>query len=307
MAYWETLASYAVIISFLIAGFAIGFGRALNNKGIEQFGLEEFAQAFINAALLGALLTISTTADTVAQDLMTDINTSMTGTAIDNAITLTQHRIDEVNNFTADLAKIGVTLAYYRSVDITLNNISLQPCAGFQGLENTFHTTLLITSLTQLLSFFPLLLLTFTSSFLFATLLAFALFLRAFFITRKIGSFFIALFLGLYFIYPLLIIATPFALSNSSTNNLLNINLPPTPTQIENNGTIYEIMYNMSFVWDNGAFFTTLQDVREEVIANAARTLFSLVLLPYSFFIVVLWFAKELASTLSFNTVVIAV
>jgi hypothetical protein len=104
-----------------------------------------------------------------------------------------------------------------------------------------------------------------------------------------------------------LIIATPFTLSTSSTNNLLNINLPPTPTQIENNGTIYEIMYNMSFVWDNGAFFTTLQDVREEVIANAARTLFSLVLLPYSFFIVVLWFAKELASTLSFNTVVIAV
>src|SRR3989338_8625315 len=77
-------ATLLVTISILLSGIAIGLGRALGYKRIENFGIEELAQSILNAAIVGAFAAIKEIVASISSDAVA--GTTCAGAASSDAI-----------------------------------------------------------------------------------------------------------------------------------------------------------------------------------------------------------------------------
>ena len=64
------LATNLIVISLILCAFALGISRALRSQKLWSWGVEELAQAIINAALLGAIVGFGALAGSITSSLV---------------------------------------------------------------------------------------------------------------------------------------------------------------------------------------------------------------------------------------------
>jgi hypothetical protein len=298
-----TIAGTIVALSIVLSGLFIGLGRAIGSHRLEYFGREELIQAVINAALVGAYATITLTATEISKELVGQAACA-TGDALENLQCLYQGVSDSTYAILLETINIHSIVAYYQSLVLNFSTFTIQPLAHLSSLSLilqaqilTLQQLLLVSEIhIQLLSFFGPQLLTF--------FFPLGLVFRAFFSTRKLGGFLIALSIGLYLLYPSMIMVFPQPELNEtenflhSINNNTNYSTMPILDLNDNYAIAAKLdsMNNMSVnLTGNGSTdFTGVMTESAQRLTTATSSLLVFVLLaPLFSFIVTLVFIKE--------------
>ncbi|MBD3390302.1 hypothetical protein GF415_05135 [Candidatus Micrarchaeota archaeon] len=292
-----TIAGTIVALSIVLSGILIGLGRALGSHKVEYFGREELIQAIINAALVGAYATITLTATQISAEISGD-GLCTGGSAIENLLCT----YEGVSGSTYSLLTAAVDLhsmaAYYQSIVLDFSTFSIQPLAHLSSVSMmleaqvlTLQQLLLFSEIhVQLLSFFGPQLLTF--------FFPLGLVFRAFFSTRRLGGFLIALSFGLYLLYPSMVMVFPQPDLNETEVSLAqmnnNTNYTTTPIlDLNDNYAIAGKMDNMTNLTAGNDFTGDLTNsVQHLTYATSSLAIF-IILAPLFSFIVTLIFIKE--------------
>lgn len=196
-----------VVISILLSGIAIGLGRSFGYKRIERFGIEELAQAIINAALVGGAMgmiaVLSTTSASFASVQCAD------GSPINELSCNLQSTRNVTFALYQETERAAELAGYYQTLEVRLDTVSIQPLSYLSSTLNILSRQAADLQLLLTLSYLQSNLVAFLQQNAVAYLLSAGLVLRSFFATRKAGAFLIALFLGLYIFYPLILLTIP--------------------------------------------------------------------------------------------------
>ncbi len=267
MAVWESLAGTAIVIAIIVSGIAIGIGKALRNKKLERFGMEEIIQSIVNAALLGGAILISTCVTTIGSELISYSPMNMTNitnaTPAQMALLMYNNSTAELSSLSYQLLRLETTLAYYQTISIDLGNVSFQPLKGFEAVEPLLSINIFINTCLQLFLFALSNLLQFVDGAWFGAVFAIGLIFRSFFFSRKFGSTIMCLALSFILIYPFFLLLVPqpvekiIQLRQNISYFLDNeTSPPPSPIQLTTNGTLGDVLYNMSFgLEENGTIY----------------------------------------------------
>ncbi|MFN3910297.1 MAG: hypothetical protein ACK4J0_03655 [Candidatus Anstonellaceae archaeon] len=223
-----------VIISIILAGFAIGLSQIIRSKKILSWGVEELVQAIINAALLGVLVSGSASLSVLASSLVdqaylqncsypslpTFISASLCKQ--DMATTLIYQTVNYLYSTSSSLASLA-------SVKIRLNVIDATPLSSLEYAAGHFSSIAFNLLNTGLLLETQKEFLFFIAQSGFSLFLPLGLLLRMFFMTRKVGGAILAGAIGFYIFYPLLMLA--FGIEQNHLNTI-NKNLLDSLTKI---------------------------------------------------------------------------
>jgi hypothetical protein len=222
-----------VIISILLAGFAIGISRVINSKRLLNWGVEELIQAIINGILLGLIVSGSATLSTLASSIVPTTKALATcsfDSNFPNFISITLCNLDffvtniyDAVNF---LYATSYSLSAIASININLNVIAVSPLSSLSYASEQFSKFasdfLFIATIIQTQREF----LFFIAKTGFSIFLPIGLLLRMFFLTRKVGGAILAGAIGLYIFYPLFLLSLTFEpTSLENLNDVFNKSL----------------------------------------------------------------------------------
>ncbi len=243
--YGFSIAIYVISIMLIISGIVLGFGYALNDKRLKEFGKNEIYQSILNGALVGGLLAA------FSQDGI--INQAIYSIATANGASM------QCQQFLSQNAAICFAYNYLTGTGYTLMGIyhpsvlssvlvlltallSLSLVLGIIGAAKlsiiviTISFSSIVNPLAMQLQYIIKILITiaigatvqssvlaFISLTSLSIILPAGLILRSFYPTRKLGGFLIALMLGLYVVLPLsyvmnALIANQYILDVNSTS-----------------------------------------------------------------------------------------
>lgn len=201
-----------VVISIVLAGFAIGLSQVIKSRKILSWGVEELIQAIINAALLGVLVSGSASLSILATSLVDQAylqNCAYNSFPAFIRASLCKQEIitDLIYESVQYLYSTSYSLASLSSINIKLNVIDATPLLSLDYAAKHFSTIAF-----NLLNIAVLLetqkeFLIFIAQSGFSLFLPIGLLLRMFFMTRKVGGAILAGSVGFYIFYPLLILA----------------------------------------------------------------------------------------------------
>ncbi|MEM4137252.1 MAG: hypothetical protein QXF48_01100 [Candidatus Anstonellaceae archaeon] len=206
------LGLYLVAISIILAGFILGIGKALGSTKLQSWGVEEFAQAIINGALLGfiasASFSLSQLADSfVPKDLIQNCSYTQFPLFIQTTICLQDNLLNIIYQSMEKLTKLSYQLGSLSTITIKFNVIDAIPLLSLRYMAENFSTLsnqfLAISTLLETQKQFLL----FIAQTGFSIFLPLGLLLRMFFITRKIGGAILAGAIGFYIFYPLFLLS----------------------------------------------------------------------------------------------------
>ncbi|MBS3068499.1 hypothetical protein J4450_07360 [Candidatus Micrarchaeota archaeon] len=209
-----------VTISIILAGILIGIGRAFNYKKIERFGLEEFVQAIINAAIFGAAVVIIATSVEIGKTVQT-AKCLEGAAAIDELSCSLDKDSSELFSLFQENVKILNVLGYYQTLNLNFGAFSIQPLANIESISNTISSQTQAMQLNLMLLNLNLQIVNFISKNALELLFVVGLIFRMLFATRRFGGFLIALAIGLYLLYPSFVLMFPSPGGN--INNAINI------------------------------------------------------------------------------------
>ena len=217
--------SVAIIIvtaSIVLAGIFIGVGRAFSYKRLENFGIEEFFQSGINAAIIGGLASIISLISGISATLATQ--SCGTGNAPEQLICTFEGIKESVFILLNESVRTLDILGYYQSLVLNFNAFSIAPFANLDSISNIFSSQVLLMQVQILLIELNIQIMNFVEQNALVLLLPIGLVLRTLFVTRKAGGFLIALSIGLYILYPsfVMIFPNPTADLNNATQVLTN-------------------------------------------------------------------------------------
>lgn len=255
---WQSIAATAIIISIILSGIALGFGRAFSTKRLERFGADEMLQSIINAAILGFAISLSAVVVQISSELSPQMQNI---TCISNS-TPTEYVLCAINSTTTSsfelsqsLVRILNTLSYYQTLNLHFGNFSIQPLVNLNSISNQFSNILYSLQISTFAASINTHILSFISSNWFGALFAAGLVLRSFFLSRKFGAFLIAASLSLIIFYPLAIMMFQIPLleladaQSAATSFLSNPTYQTIPIiDLNNNNAIADKIYNMSFL-----------------------------------------------------------
>lgn len=224
--YGFSIATDVIGIMIAISGMALGLGYAINQKSLKEFGKEELYQSIINGALVGGFLVLFANGGIVSNLI--------------NSITLSNGTSVTCNSYMANNAALCLSYGYlasptgytfmgvqYQSVLTTTTSMltSLLALNGILGIIAAFKINLVVVTLSFNYVVSPIIseiaylvkimstlsigalvqasILMFVAASTLTLILPSGLILRAFYPTRKLGGFFIALSIGLYVVLPL--------------------------------------------------------------------------------------------------------
>lgn len=198
-----------IIIGILIAGLSLGIGRALRSRRLWAFGVEELAQAVVNAALLGIIVAWITSADALTSGWADSAGLSCPSISAGTnqplyfvrcALADTQsHMLPLSSNLSLASYKFG----WLSGITVSANVITAKPFSAFSDVASTYwsyassYSSLLSALQVQLQS------LALVAQSAFTVFLPTGLMLRMFFATRKLGGALMAAAIGFYIVYPL--------------------------------------------------------------------------------------------------------
>lgn len=293
-----TIAGTIVALSIVLSGLLIGIGRAIGSHKLEYFGREELFQAIINAALVGAFATIVLTAAQISTEIAGDGPCSG-GDAL-ATLQCTYEGISE-QSYTLLLQTVRLqnTVSYYQSITLSFATFGIQPLAHLSSISIMLEAQALAFQLLLLLSEIQVQVLSFFGPQLLTFFFPLGLVFRAFFSTRKLGGFLIALSIGLYLLYPSLVLVFPQPELNETSNfigamnNNTNYSIMPI-LDLNNNYAIAGKLDNMTNLSAETDFTgDATESVRQLTAATSSIVIFVL-LAPIFSFIITLVFIKEI-------------
>ena len=292
-----TIAGIIVALSIVLSGLLIGIGRAIGSHKVEYFGREELIQAVINAALVGAYATIVLTATEISKELAQGKACSA-GDAIENLQCIYEGLSTQIYGLFVQAIHLHSMVAYYESLVLNFSTFTIQPLGYLSSISMILEFQALVLQQLLLISEVHVQILAFFGPQLLTFFFPLGLIFRAFFSTRKLGGFLIALSIGLYLLYPSLVMVFPEPDLNETQlyfqNLTNNTNYVTTPIlDLNDNYAIAGKLDNMTNV-SAGVDFTgeTTKSVQYLTSATASLVIF-VILAPIFSFIVTLIFIKE--------------
>ncbi|MFH2105648.1 MAG: hypothetical protein ABII22_00160 [Candidatus Micrarchaeota archaeon] len=194
------LALLVVSASIILSGIILGLGRAISNKRLESFGLEELAQSIVNAAIVGAIVLIVGTLTLIGSDISQ--NECIEGDVITDLSCsferLSSNSFDLLDQDVQALQIIG----YYQTLNLDFGSFSIQPFTNLKAVSDTLSSQVQALQISMILIDLNLQILFFVSQNALGLLLSVGLILRVFFATRKMGGFVISVSIALFLVYP---------------------------------------------------------------------------------------------------------
>lgn len=217
---------YVISTMIAISGISLGIGYAFNEKRFKEFGKEELYQSIINGALVGGLILLFMPAGIVGSAIrsMTLVNgTSMTCSSYMNtnpAICLAYDYLAGTGSYTfmglqhqsilytstetiTSLIGLNTLIGTISSIKLNLAVVQLSFSYVFLPIINEIQYIIKIMSTVAIGALVQAAVLSFVAVGTLGFMLPVGLALRAFYPTRKLGGFFIAVSIGLYVVLPL--------------------------------------------------------------------------------------------------------
>jgi len=201
------VAVIVVTASIVLAGIMIGIGRAFGYKQIEYFGIEEFLQSILNAAIIGSFAAIIELIGAVSSSVVTgkcaqgDIVAQLTCV------------LGSVNGaLFAHLQQLVMALnlvGYYQGISLDFGAFAISPFANLASVSGMLSMQLMAINAIMMLVALNQQIAAFIGQNALGLIFPAGLVLRTFFATRKLGGFLIALALGLFVFYPTFILIFP--------------------------------------------------------------------------------------------------
>jgi len=201
------IAVIVVTASIVLAGILIGIGRAFGYKRVEYFGIEEFMQSILNAAIIGSFATIIELIGAVSSSVVVDscakgdivFQLSCTLGGINTALFgLLQQLVVTLN-----------ILGYYQGLSLDFGAFIIAPFANMHAVSDMLSLQLLSLNVIMMLVELNRQVALFIGQNSLGILFPAGLVLRTFFATRKVGGFLIAFSLGLFVFYPVFVLVFP--------------------------------------------------------------------------------------------------
>ena len=202
------IATMVVTASIVLAGILIGIGRAFTYKRLENFGIEEFIQSVINAAIIGAFAVIIELANTISTSILEE-DVCGTGTVIEQLVCLMDGTSIALFSLFQETVKLVNTLGYYQSMVLDFDFLSIQPFVNLSAMSLILSVQLLLLQFLIVFVDLNVQVLTFIGQNALLIIFPIGLVLRTFFATRRIGGFLIGLAIGVYLLYPSFIMIFP--------------------------------------------------------------------------------------------------
>ncbi len=304
---WKVLAVAVVTASLILSGIFIGIGRAFNNRRLERFGIEESIQSIINSALLGAIVVIETSISTIGSGFFIEKKCGEGEVAAEWVGCIVKNLADAVFAMLQESIKILTTIGYYQELTLNFNVFAIKPLVNLSAISSMLTTQINLAQIAIILLNLNLQILNFIVQSGFPLLFAAGLIFRAFFATRKLGGFLIALSLGLFIFYPIIMMMfhDPISEVNSAVTEMKKFTnssmYAPWPIlDLNNNYAIAAKLDNLSGWGANSTAniasdLTIITRKNAEVLSNVANYA---IIGPLFSLIVTIVFIKELGNIL---------
>lgn len=286
------IASSVVAIMIILSGIAIGVGKAVGSKRLELFGVEELAQAMLNAAIIGVFAAIVATITQVSADI--DFLTC--GAGLPEELQCQMVNVENTSfSLMAESEKTALTLGYYESLLLYFGSFDIQILKGLEPMSETLDEGVKMLNINSTFAAMNSQLANFIAQTMLEVFLPLGIIFRSFFATRKIGGFLIGTAIGFYLLFPYFVLIVPSPLpivdavvaSFKAINENANYATMPI-VDLDDNYAVAEKLYGLStgdFVGDlivaikgladaNGALL--LYVIVGPVIALAANIVFML-------------------------------
>ncbi|MFH1520937.1 MAG: hypothetical protein ABID61_04785 [Candidatus Micrarchaeota archaeon] len=201
------IAVIIVTASIILAGILIGVGKAIGNKKVEHFGVEELVQSVVNAAIIGSLAAIVELVAAISSSII--LGTCATGNVVSQLSCTLVNANNSLFTLFNQLLQVSTIVSYYQTISLDFGAFALSPFANLGSISNIFTVQLLSINAIMMLGQLNVNITTFIGQNALGLLFPLGLVLRTFFATRKLGGFLIALAIGLYIFYPTFIMIFP--------------------------------------------------------------------------------------------------
>jgi len=210
--YGYSVSVLVISIMLGVAGIALGFGFALDNKKLKEFGKNEIMQSVFNGLLVGSLMALFSANGIVSMMLngiSMQANTSLSCplllqpnkamcVAYNYLVSPTPYTfMGSTNMSILELSSILLGVLYGVYALLGLASIFLAPLLSQIKYASQLVATIAISASLQA-SF-----ILFAAATAIAVILPLGMVLRTFYLTRKLGSFLIAFAIGIYVVLPL--------------------------------------------------------------------------------------------------------
>jgi hypothetical protein len=287
-----SIAAEVITIMIILSGIAIGVGKAIGSKRLELFGVEELAQAVLNAAIVGAFAIIVATITQVSHDV--DFLTC--GGGLPEELTCQMANVENATFvLMAEGEKTSLALGYYESIMLYFGSFDIQILKGLQPMREALGDGIKMLNINSTFAAMNSQIANFITQTMLNVFLPLGIIFRSFFATRKIGGFLIGASIGFYLLFPyfILIVPSPLPIIDSTVASFKaineNANYATMPiAELNDNNRVAEKLYGLStgdFIGDlilaikgladaNGALL--LYVIVGPVIALAANIVFML-------------------------------
>lgn len=298
-----TIAGAVAGLTITLSGIIIGLGIALGSKKLLNRGKEELIQGMLSAALVGLFMSLITSTDTVALSLLPPVE-GATG-SVSYLTTLFSHTLTTVDTVTAKLVECSHILHYIASIKVNLNVVEVKPFNSLDNLGSLLDGQVKIFNGIRMLTSAEILFLEFVETTTLTVFLPVGLALRAFFMTRKIGGALLAIGLGFYLVYPLVMLTgTSFVTIDDASTEELNDNIDDFINDykdvalfpdLNNEGAVIDMVNAISEGGSKGYIVERTYQLINEVSSFAADLIFFLVILPLLSLVITVYSIYELS------------
>lgn len=216
------IAVVIVTASIILAGILIGVGKAIGNKKIEHFGIEELVQSVVNAAIIGSLAAIVELVAAISSSIV--LGNCSTGNVVSQLSCTLDNTNASLFALFNELLQVSTIVSYYQTISLDFGAFALSPFANLASVSNILSLQLLSINTIMMLAQLNAHITTFIGQNALGLLFPLGLVLRTVFATRKLGGFLVALAIGLYVFYPtfVLIFPSPVESITASTISMQN-------------------------------------------------------------------------------------
>lgn len=298
-----TIAGAVAGLTITLSGIIIGLGIALGSKKLLNRGKEELIQGILSAALVGLFMSLITSTDTVALSLLPPVE-GATG-SVSYLTTLFSHTLTTVDTVTAKLVECSHILHYIASIKVNLNVVEVKPFNSLDNLGSLLDGQVKIFNGIRMLTSAEILFLEFVETTTLTVFLPVGLALRAFFMTRKIGGALLAIGLGFYLVYPLVMLTgTSFVTIDDASTEELNDNIDDFINDykdvalfpdLNNEGAVIDMVNAISEGGSKGYIVERTYQLINDVSSFAADLIFFLVILPLLSLVITVYSIYELS------------
>ncbi|MCD6549360.1 hypothetical protein J7K41_01460, partial [Candidatus Micrarchaeota archaeon] len=257
----------------------------------------------LSAALVGLFMSLITSTDTVALSLLPPVE-GATG-SVSYLTTLFSHTLTTVDTVTAKLVECSHILHYIASIKVNLNVVEVKPFNSLDNLGSLLDGQVKIFNGIRMLTSAEILFLEFVETTTLTVFLPVGLALRAFFMTRKIGGALLAIGLGFYLVYPLVMLTgTSFVTIDDASTEELNDNIDDFVNDykdvalfpdLNNEGAVIDMVNAISEGGSKGYIVERTYQLINDVSSFAADLIFFLVILPLLSLVITVYSIYELS------------